>query len=427
MQKVTITLETVTPMFLGGADARGEPELRPASFRGRRCYQRLPRPKKRGEPELRPASFRGVMRYWLRAAAGSISGENLESLHKVEGDIFGIAGDEETNRSSALSIRVANQKLSSISLSKMREYKKDGEIKLGKHGLNYLFFAARKTEEHKERSALQGSFDLVLTSRGSGEEIDKVFRKTYATLWLLTHLGGIGSRARRGAGNLQVVSTSKLTGDLEKYAKKFPLNIQSQTIEDLIEELSNGIRYSRNFIGQDISSGDMSDIAKFDILHPDTCKIYVVNKIFKDWNTALDTLGKAYKDFRFERQPDYDVIKNSVKTNEDLKEPIQRSSFGLPISLKDMSIEATSFERRSSPLLFRVIKLNTPKPNYALVLIWFKSEFLPKGEGLKLVKKDNNQPKGNLPENNLIETFLFEDNAENSLPNKDWGLLEVSL
>lgn len=45
MLKLTVTLETVTPLFLGGADPRGE-------------------------PELRPPAFRGTLRYWLRAALG---------------------------------------------------------------------------------------------------------------------------------------------------------------------------------------------------------------------------------------------------------------------------------------------------------------------------------------------------------------------
>jgi hypothetical protein len=31
---LTVTLETVTPMFLGGADPRGTPELRVPSVRG---------------------------------------------------------------------------------------------------------------------------------------------------------------------------------------------------------------------------------------------------------------------------------------------------------------------------------------------------------------------------------------------------------
>ncbi|MGQ9600679.1 MAG: RAMP superfamily CRISPR-associated protein, partial [Anaerolineae bacterium] len=51
MQRLTVTLETVTPLFLGGADPRGA-------------------------PELRAPSFRGATRYWLRAALGGTIGDN---------------------------------------------------------------------------------------------------------------------------------------------------------------------------------------------------------------------------------------------------------------------------------------------------------------------------------------------------------------
>jgi CRISPR-associated protein Cmr1 len=33
-QNITVKLETVTPLFLGGAEPHGEPELRPPAFRG---------------------------------------------------------------------------------------------------------------------------------------------------------------------------------------------------------------------------------------------------------------------------------------------------------------------------------------------------------------------------------------------------------
>jgi CRISPR-associated protein Cmr1 len=42
MLPLTVELETVTPLFLGGAEPRGSP------------------------PELRAASVRGALRYWLR-------------------------------------------------------------------------------------------------------------------------------------------------------------------------------------------------------------------------------------------------------------------------------------------------------------------------------------------------------------------------
>jgi CRISPR-associated protein Cmr1 len=47
---VELTLETVTPLFLGGA-----------------LHQ----------PELRPASVRGALRYWLRAALGILMSGKL--------------------------------------------------------------------------------------------------------------------------------------------------------------------------------------------------------------------------------------------------------------------------------------------------------------------------------------------------------------
>lgn len=53
--RLTVTLETVTPLFLGGA-VPGE------------------------SPELRPSSFRGVMRYWLRAALGNSQEPGLSSF-----------------------------------------------------------------------------------------------------------------------------------------------------------------------------------------------------------------------------------------------------------------------------------------------------------------------------------------------------------
>jgi len=57
-------LETVTPLFLGGADPRGE-------------------------PELRAASFRGALRFWLRALLGGMIGDkNLDALHQAEATVF---------------------------------------------------------------------------------------------------------------------------------------------------------------------------------------------------------------------------------------------------------------------------------------------------------------------------------------------------
>ncbi len=66
MQEVTFTLQTITPLFLAGADQT--------------------------KAELRAPSFRGVLRYWLRALVGGLVGADdtgLRQVIEVEADVFG--------------------------------------------------------------------------------------------------------------------------------------------------------------------------------------------------------------------------------------------------------------------------------------------------------------------------------------------------
>jgi CRISPR-associated protein Cmr1 len=71
--KLTVTLETVTPLFLGGAEQ---------------------------QPELRPASFRGALRFWLRALLGAHIGDNVEHVREAENRVFG-----STNSASPITVR----------------------------------------------------------------------------------------------------------------------------------------------------------------------------------------------------------------------------------------------------------------------------------------------------------------------------------
>src|SRR2546421_3356377 len=78
MQEVTFTLQTITPMFLAGAD--------------------------QSKAELRAPSFRGEMRYWFRALLGGLVGTDQEGLIKVrdaETHVFGA-----TDTSSAVQLRI---------------------------------------------------------------------------------------------------------------------------------------------------------------------------------------------------------------------------------------------------------------------------------------------------------------------------------
>jgi len=132
-----VTLEAVTPLFLGGADPRGE-------------------------PELRAASIRGALRFWLRALLGGVIGDkDLDALRKAESAVF---GSTDTGASPVV-VRIRNlSRGAPIPFSAMA----------GKQGLSYLFFAARGTQwtypAFVDRVTLtdSGSADHLL-SNSSGE------------------------------------------------------------------------------------------------------------------------------------------------------------------------------------------------------------------------------------------------------------------
>jgi len=147
-----ITLETVTPLLLYGADVK--------------------------TPELRPPAFRGAMRYWWRAALGGIIGDkNLEGLHKLERAVFG-----DTEHGSPISLRI-------------------GASDLGKTEV-YLLPHKNKVK----REGLEGTFELVLSQPRHDDVL--IWDAACASLELALTFGGVGQRSRRGYGTLRIVEAS---------------------------------------------------------------------------------------------------------------------------------------------------------------------------------------------------------------------------
>ena len=406
METFRITLETVTPLFLGGADARGA-------------------------PELRPPAFRGALRYWLRALAGTSSDDKaLANLRSVESKVFGSASDRDST-GSAITLRKGAENLSPISYSTVVGAipKPEGGTKITRQGLSYLLFAARPTKkDDRERNALQGTFDIILQLRGGIFNSELILRQAYAALWLFTHLGGLGSRAKRGGGNLQVTKIDPVPD----FANDLPLPIQADSIQQLIRELKMGVAAARSLAG--LPRQNMPEkIPDFDALIPGLCKIWVVDEEFESWTEALNKLGLIYQGFRKWRQPDYDTVKDAMQHEVNLSQPVQKAAFGLPVpylyrSLNgdQSTLQTQDYDRRSSPLTFRVLKLTNQK--YALVIVWFKSEFLPDKQKLKLVHH-NAERIGDAPDDSLVTNFLFQPDLENgsSLFDKKWNLIEVTI
>ena len=158
MLELKVTLETVTPLFLGGAEARGT-------------------------PELRPPAFRGAMRYWLRAALGGVIGDgDLAGLRKLESAVLG-----STDYGSPIHLRLSgNLRSSSQKILPHKDGKAAGQ-----------------------RQALNAGQSFELTMRQLRSQDATIWQAACAVLALALTFGGVGLRSRRGYGTVRVTLSSE--------------------------------------------------------------------------------------------------------------------------------------------------------------------------------------------------------------------------
>lgn len=154
-RQLKITLETVTPLFLAGADPKGD-------------------------PELRPPAFRAAMRYWWRAALGGVIGDNLSRLTELESRVFG-----STKFASPIGLRLKQ-------LAKL-----NGETALI---LPHKGGASRRCIPEGTR------FELTLSAHFTCDA--DIWQAACAALQIALSFGGVGLRSRRGHGTLRIVATS---------------------------------------------------------------------------------------------------------------------------------------------------------------------------------------------------------------------------
>lgn len=365
MRSLTVTLETITPLFLSGADPRGQ-------------------------PELRAASFRGALRFWLRALLGGALGDHdLNVLHRSESAVFGSTG----TGASPVVVRVSG------SLTGQN-------FEFGKsQALDYLFFSMRGRGGERDRQMLPPgkSFMLTLQHRPGLTATGEAMERACAALWLLTYLGGLGARSRHGGGGLQAKQNP------DQWPSNVPaLAVAASTPENLQLELADGLRRVRQLVDTPahVAVGNPS---AFDVLHPAVCQVWVVDKDFDTWREALEAIGGTMQRFRTRRQPDYENVKAAVQ-GETLNQPVQRAAFGLPMVFYYKSLDGQKgtlqgedHDRRASPLLIRAVRLADGQ--YTVVLTLFRAELLPHHERLTL-KRPGPPAHCDAPDLSLIDDFL---------------------
>lgn len=325
----TVALEAVTPLFLAGAEPRGQ-------------------------PELRSPSFRGALRYWLRAALGGVLGDDAEAVAKAEAAVFG-STNPEWGGAGAVTVRIQHGPL-----LQPEPYKRGG---VG--GAGYLFWSmveSGRGRPDRYQAAKQFfpqgiSFDATLACRPGVRAPEAVLAQAVAALWLLIHLGGVGSRARRAGGNFAVRDPLGFQG------LRFAL--RGNDANAVAGELAAGLRRVRELCAQATGGNPDHALAKpssFDILHPDTCQVWVLG-LWRSVDEALREMGNWLQEARKGR-------------------PLaQRVVFGLPMQ----RVELTGADRRASPLWLSVTRAGQ---HYVGIATLFHSRLLPSAARLSV----NGQP-----------------------------------
>ena len=388
---VKIDLETVTLLFLGGANSRGQ-------------------------PELRPPSFRGALRYWLRAVLGGALGNDLDALRCAEAAVFG-STNEEMGGASALVLRVIATKLPEAQSYQRQPFQwvtKSGKKIRQPTGRDYLYWSMAESGSHqrgnyqppKQYLPSGTPFQLVLSTRPGARQAQQAFDETISALWLLSHLGGIGSRSRRTAGSLSVRNSDPIDG------LKFLL--EKDTVDGISQELGAGLTKIRQRFQNGHPTSLPGGMPAFDALSPDHCRVWVVG-VWPSPESAVEAIGQRMRDFRTYTSPDHENVARWLQG--EAIPTVQRSAFGLPLPYRYSNggpsgvVQGSphqKIDRRASPLWLRVSK-TADGSHYVGIATLFKSAFLPAGEKLHAKTRGHAPPIDPPADYSLIEGWLASD------------------
>jgi len=353
MQSIKLKCQIITPMFMAGADGR--------------------------TPELRPSEFKGMMRWWWRAIKAE---DDTEKLRKDEAKIFGGTGEKDGR--SKVSIVIDNHHPPSDFIGENIS----SEIR-DKNGCKYLLystFALKVRGEPLIRKYIKDGYNFTINLKAHDKES---YKQALASLWLSIYLGGFGTRARRGGGNLVVLNNPENDFDLDFIVKgNTPQEVANWVIGNFkkVCKMITGDEKPENFA---VSYSNLS-----------FSRFIISKKNFDSWIDALNDIGKIFMNFRTTHK----------------KEIFDSAVFGLPVLHRssDTIVLGGNFdknnkkikekiERRSSPLWIKVLK--SQKKFYWMVLR-LSGEFLEEGKVLLNVERRNSTIIGSQkPDYRLIDEF----------------------
>jgi CRISPR-associated protein Cmr1 len=356
MKKITVTLRVITPLFLSGSNrVCGSNRVRPAEFR--------------------LASLKGALRFWFRAA-------NYKNF-ALEQRLFG---------STEIGLGCFMMRAKPLVQNTKDDF-----------GAPYLLGQGLyKMKKGPSRCYIEPGKNIEIVFLFNSAACDNAIQKVLETIFLFTHLGGLGARSRRGLGSLIV---DKQEGDFDNEILK-PANSTASFIEKLSTIVSAKIKEDTSNIPDYTAFSRKSRILVLD-------KLPQANNT--DWKKCLEWLNNKFMFFRsFETKRfsrDTKLMLNFIKTG-GLDRAPARAVFGLPHNyfFRDFSPKRGSVQtagiRRASPLFFHVHQL--PAGQFVPVISFLPAVFLPEGAPITY-KNDIYEASVNPPDSfEPIEMFLNE-------------------
>jgi len=304
MKRIVLTCETVTPMFMYGADGK--------------------------TPELRPSEFKGMMRFWWRAARAET---DIAKLKVNEAKLFGGTGSGEGKSKVKLQV-LYNLPPNMIGRNLKDDYglvwdfDHDSRSLKGDHaGIAYLLYSTILPGKEKAYMKPGFVFNIVISS------IDELaYKHALSALWLAICFGGFGTRSRRGGGNVVV---TKVSGD--SYGINFIPNGNDK------KSLGDWINANLFVLGSIHVARSTKETVQYSTL-PNT--IIPLNPK-KNWIDALNSIGTEFSNFRL-------INRANI---------FEMGAFGMPIIHRGSGVKMVPYsthgklsDRFSSPIIFKVIK-----------------------------------------------------------------------
>lgn len=310
MKELQVTFRIVTPLFLAGANQQ--------------------------QAELRLPSLKGALRFWYRAVD--------PEYRKWEGKIFGSTDPGEGQ--SRFLMRSSSIKWKSIPYSENR-FK----------GIKYLGFSfilgQKEQGKIKKRSHLieNKKFTVSFMLRPFKEKEDKkteeplqYWRRLMASLWLLGHIGGLGSRSRRGFGTLALEHwDGGGIPEVEQIRKELPIANREADIEKWENAFSQGIKVIQSWFGN-FPPPDHSVIDS-------ESSFFLFPKGLTSWIEAMEKLGGT-------KEEKYGVREEGVlkKYRIENRKKNYRLVLGLPMISKK-EYRPKDRDRMASPVWLRIVNV----------------------------------------------------------------------